>query len=110
MPEDGNQSQVRAIGDQLFDAWEEKQNRKSMLHGSLPAWIACILSLGAVLWQAAITSSDVSENRRRIEAIEAQQLTQSNDDRSVIDRLARIEAKLDVVAEAKGVPAQGGSR
>lgn len=103
MAEDGNQAQVRVIGEQMFDIWEDKQKRKSMLHGSLPAWIACVLSLGAVLWQAAITSSDVNENRRRIEAIEAQQLTQANDNRAVIDRLARIEAKLDVVAEAKGI-------
>lgn len=104
MPEDGNQTQTRVVGEQLFDIWEEKQKRKSMLQGSLPAWIACALSLMAVIWQAAITSGDVSENRRRIETLEAQQLLQANDSRAVIDRLARIEAKLDLVTDRKVPP------
>jgi len=96
--EDANQTQTRVIAEQIFTIWEEKQKRKSMLHGSLPAWVACALSLLAVIWQAAITSSNVEENRRRIEVVEAQLIQQATDNRGVIDRLARIEAKLDLLS------------
>lgn len=99
MADDGNTAQARVVGEQLFSIWEEKQKRKSLLHGSFPAWIACLLSLGLVLWQAAFVASDVEENRRRLEVVEAAQIAQAGDNRTVIDRLARIEAKLDLIGE-----------
>lgn len=93
--------QTRAVGEQLFSIWEAKQDRKSKLQGSLPAWAACALSVGTVLWQAAITSGNVEDNTRRVEQVEIELRSQQQDDRVVIERLARIEAKLDLISDVK---------
>jgi hypothetical protein len=95
---DGNDSQNRRIANQLFDVWEERRGSK-WLNGSAPAWIACALSLAAVLWNAAIISGNVAENTRRIDAVETEQQRAAGDSRQVIERMARIEAKLDIVLE-----------
>lgn len=95
---DANETQARRMANQLFDVWRERQGSK-WLNGSAPAWIACVLSLAAVLWNAAIISGNVAENTRRIDAIETEQKRAANDGRQVIERMARIEAKLDIVLE-----------
>ena len=95
---DGNASQTRAIAEQMFAAWSKDQESKERhIGGSLPAWIACALSLLAVVWNAAVISGDVADNRRRIEVVEAKQERGVADSHQVIDRLARIEAKLDIM-------------
>lgn len=99
---DPNEASARKIARQLFSIWSEEQEAKrSRLSGSLPAWIACVLSLAAVIWNAAVISGDVSENSRRIDKIEVEQQRQATDNRQIIERMARIEAKLDIVLEAK---------
>jgi hypothetical protein len=97
----GNETQVRAVAEQLFSTWAAKQElenkRRNLIYGSLPAWIACILSVIAVLWQAAITTQRVNENTRRVEQLEILQREQDRSDKATIQQLARIEAKVDLV-------------
>lgn len=101
-PLDGNESSTRKIAKQLFSIWQEEQEAKGRrLSGSLPAWIACVLSLGMLVWNGAVISSDVSESRRRIEALEIKQDQTAAASAQVIDRLARIEAKLDMMGGAR---------
>lgn len=102
---DANETQARRMANQLFDVWSERKEQKEQasgpkwIHGSAPAWVACLLSLGAVLWNAAIISQNVAENARRITAVEIEQQRAATDNRQVIERMARIEAKLDIVLE-----------
>lgn len=100
---DGNEVQAQIIAKRLFNVWKEEEaaTTKRSIGGSLPAWVACALSVATIIWGAAVISSDVSENRRRIETIEAEQLQQARDDQASRDRLARIEAKIDVLMGEK---------
>lgn len=85
---DGNETQSRVIAKQLFSVWAAEQDSRTRrwLNGSVPAWVACLLSVATLIWGAAVLASDVAENRRRIELVEADK---------VGERLARIETKLD---------------
>lgn len=100
-PPSGNETQVRAIADSLFDAWqanqEVKNKHRSLIYGSIPAWIACALSVLAVLWQAAITTQRVNENTRRIAQLEVSDQERSREDKATTQQLARIEAKMDLI-------------
>lgn len=71
----------------------------SILQGSLPAWIACVLSISCLIWQAAITTQKVNENNRRIMVLESGQQEQAKDNRDIGNRLASIEAKLDLMID-----------
>jgi hypothetical protein len=104
MTDNGNAAQTRALAKTLFDTWKAEQDlaqKPSRVGGSIPAWIACGLSIATLIWGAAVISSDVSENRRRIESLEVGQLQQARDDQASRDRLARIEAKIDVLMGEK---------
>lgn len=100
-PPDGNDTQVRAIADSLFTAWQANQDaenkRRNLIYGSIPAWVACALSVTAVLWQAAITTQRVNENTRRIAQLELNDQEQSREDKATTQQLARIEAKMDLI-------------
>lgn len=99
---DGNEAQNRAVARQLFSAWENEQERKIGKWGTaLPAWIACVLSIGVLIWNAAVISGEVAENTRRIEQIERERRQEAGDNRLMIERMARIEAKVDLILEAK---------
>lgn len=112
---DGNEAQNRIVIKQIFDAWaveqEAKANtegarvdeRRRIMLGSIPAWSACIIAVGGLVWSAAVLSGDISENRRRIEQVELDQKRQGETERGVIERMARIEAKLDIVLEGKSL-------
>lgn len=105
-PPNGNDAQVRAIADSLFDSWQANQDaenkRKSLIYGSIPAWVACALSITAVLWQAAITTQRVNENTRRVEVLERSDQERSREDKATTQQLARIEAKMDLIIDEKG--------
>lgn len=98
---DGNDAQIRAVANTLFDSWQAHQEvenkRKSLIYGSIPAWVACALSILAVLWQAAITTQRVNENTRRIVSLEANDAERSREDKATTQQLARIEAKMDLI-------------
>lgn len=99
---DGNESQNRKIADQLFTTWTEEQTRTAKRWaGSLPAWVACILSIGLLIWNAAVISVNVAQNTRRIDQIEANERQNDGDNRQLIDRMARIEAKVDIIIAEK---------
>ena len=69
---DGNESQNRIIAEQLFTVWTNEQTRTTRRWtGSMPAWIACVLSIGLLIWNAAVISGNVAQNTRRIDQIEA---------------------------------------
>lgn len=97
---DGNQSQVRVIVNQLLDEQEVRQaSSRGRFAASVPAWIACALSLATMIYIAGGLGSTVNSNTRRIEKIEAVQAQQTRDDIGRSDRLARIEAKVDLLVE-----------
>jgi hypothetical protein len=99
---DGNETQARTVAKQLFSVWaKEQEGRTIRKYGSLPAWVACALSLSAVIWNAAVISGDVAENARRIDRLEVDQRQQARDNSQVIERMARIEAKLDLILEER---------
>lgn len=93
---DGNESQVRAIADQLgrqmFEQWKREQeaDRRPLSLTSITSAAALAISAGTMIWQAAITTQRVNENTRRIEKIEA-----FGFDRN----FARLEAKVDLLIE-----------
>lgn len=103
---DGNNTQIRAVADQLFDSWQAHQEaeskRKTLIYGAIPAWVACALSITAVLWQAAITTQRVNENTRRVEQLERSDQERSREDKATTQQLARIEAKMDLIIDEKG--------
>jgi hypothetical protein len=97
---DGNEAQNRKIANQLFDAWtegEESNRKRRILVGSIPAWVACVLSIGLLVWNAAVISGNVADNTRRITQIEADQRDAGRANSNMIDRMARIEAKIDII-------------
>ena len=100
---DGNESQARKMARQLFAIWTEEQESKAKKpsYGALPAWTACVLSVGALIWNAAIITGDVNDTRRRVETLEVKQDQTVADRGQVIDRLARIEAKLDLMGDGQ---------
>jgi hypothetical protein len=89
---DGNNEQTRIVAEQLFTVWETRQqgSLKKFVSGSVPAWIACFLSLGGLVWNAAVISRDVAQNTEDIK-----ELKQGN----VGERLVRIETKIDQLTE-----------
>jgi uncharacterized protein YlxW (UPF0749 family) len=105
-PANGNDAQVRAIADSLFDSWQANQDaenkRRTLIYGSIPAWVACALSITAVLWQAAITTQQVAETTRRVEQLERSDQEQSREDKATTQQLARIEAKMDLIINERG--------
>lgn len=109
MPEslDGNQEQVRRVARQIIEAYKDERDHDEAAKkhppfaASIPAWGGLFVSLGTIVFGAAFVLGDVDENSRRISAIESEQRTQANDNRQVIERMARIEAKLDIVLEGK---------
>jgi hypothetical protein len=97
---DGNAAQNRIIAEQLFDIWEERQRGvRSRFTASIPAWIACAFSLATLVWGAGTLTGDIADNTRRIEVVEVVQGQQHRDNQVERDRLARIEAKVDLLIE-----------
>lgn len=98
---DGNESQIRTVADSLFDAWQSRaaaeQKRQRLIYGSIPAWVACALSVTAVLWQAAVTTQRVNDNDRRIIQLEVDLREYGRENKAMTQQLARIEAKMDLV-------------
>lgn len=98
--EDGNRSQNRIIAEQMFDVWEARQSSsRSRFTASVPAWIACALSLATLIWGAGTLSGQVNRNTNDIRDLKAVQAQQSSENAARSDRLARIEAKVDVLLE-----------
>ena len=96
----GDNAQVRKIADQLYDAWADRQDKpRANLWSVLPAWIACILSIGTMLWQVAVTTQRVNDNNRRIIQLESDVREQASKSNVINERLARIEAKLDLMVK-----------
>lgn len=99
---DGNEAQTRRMAQQMFEAWESQSGkRNARLAGSVPAWLGVIVSLCTILWAAAFVAGDVDENRRRIDKLEAEVRLQSANNQQVLERLASIEAKLDLITEER---------
>lgn len=102
MSDPANEAQLTTIGNQLFDIWEVRQAAKqSKLRGSWPAWAAFGLSIGAIVWAGGGHQRQIAENTRRIEAVETRQSQQTTDSQQVLERLASIEAKLDLMTEER---------
>lgn len=103
---DGNEEQAQRVARLMVEAFRQQPEpfelpERGKWHASAPAWIAVALSVGTALWSAAVSSSNVNNNTRRIEALEAERAQAAAADTRVIERLARIEAKLDLVTEGK---------
>lgn len=105
-PVPGNESNatvVRAIADQLFETWQLKQQqyekKRNLWLGSLPAWMALVLSALALLWNAAVISARVGDNTRRIDQLEVDRRQEIVDSKESAAALARIESKVDLMRE-----------
>ena len=97
-----NDAQAQRVARLMADAFKaDTQPQTSRWVGSAPAWIALLVSLAGIVWQAAVTTGRVNDNTRRVEQVERDQRAQQADSRVVIERLARIEAKLDLITETK---------
>ena len=106
MTDPANEVQARKIAKQLFDTWKAEQDlesgpTKGFLGGSWPTWAAIALSIGAIVWAGGGQQRQNDEQDRRIAAIEARQLQQATDAQQVLQRLASIEAKLDLITEER---------
>lgn len=103
MPDDAldpNRSQVRIIAEQMLEVWDTRQeSKRSRFTASVPAWIACALSLSTLIYVAGGMGATVNSNTNRIDKLEAVQVQQTRDDIDRSDRLARIEAKVDLLVE-----------
>ncbi len=98
----GDEAQLTTISNQLFDVWEARQAAKqSKLRGSWPAWAAFGLSIGAIVWAGGSHQRQIADNTRRIEAVEDDQRKNTTDGQKVLERLASIEAKLDLITEER---------
>ena len=60
-----------------------------------------ILSIGLLIWNAAVISGNVADNTRRITQLESDKRESETDTRGLIDRMARIEAKIDIIVGEK---------
>jgi hypothetical protein len=60
-----------------------------------------VLSICLLIWNAAVISGSVAQNTRRIDQIEANERQSDGDNRQMIDRMARIEAKVDIIIAEK---------
>lgn len=98
MSDVGNAEMVRAVADQLYDAWEARQGKK---HASWPAWLGVGLSVAALIFGAGVLRSDVATATNRIEKLEVRADGQDRMTGSTNDRLARIETKLDLALEKR---------
>lgn len=97
---DGNRSMTRVIAEQMFDVWNARQSSlRSRFTASIPAWIACALSLVVLIWGAGMLAGQVNRNTNDIRDLKAAQAQQAAEDQVTRDRLARIEAKVDVLIE-----------
>lgn len=102
MTDPANEAQARIIAKQLFDVWKTEQEAKqSKVPGSWPAWLALALSTGALIWAGGGHQWQITDNTRRIKAVEDRQDAQATGDQQVLQRLASIEAKLDLITEER---------
>lgn len=102
MTDPANEAQARIIAKQLFDVWKaEEAEKQSKVPGSWPAWLALVLSAGALIWAGGGHQWQITDNTRRIEAVEDSQARQATDNQQVLQRLASIEAKLDLITEER---------
>lgn len=102
---EGDQAQIRLIAQQLVKAAvievrQDEESRMADSKSNIPTFTAVaalILSLGSIIYGAAIQSARIDENRRRVEALE-QRNDRINEAIARIDsRTASIEAKLQIL-------------
>lgn len=97
---DGNAAQTRLIARQIASAIiAEQASTRSRFTASVPAWIACAMSMATLIWGAGTLSSQVNRNTNDIRDLKAVQSQRDTGDQQVRDRLARIEAKVDLLVE-----------
>lgn len=102
MSDTGNAAQVRAVADQLFAAWEAKQEQKGeRQRASWPAWLGLLLGAISIVFAAGALRSDVAAAAVKIEKLEQRADGQDAAAKQVTDRLARIETKLDLALERR---------
>lgn len=109
---EGDKAQVRLIAEQLVraaiievrkDEEHQMDDRKgSATITTICAVIALFLSVGSLIYGAAIQAARIDENRRRVEALE-QRNDRINEAIARIDsRTASIEAKLQILIPDRG--------
>jgi hypothetical protein len=97
--------QIKAILNQAFDVWaakrdEEDAKRKQeeklrVLGGSIPAWVACVLSILGIVMLAGGTNQRVNDTERRVGSLEVRDNQRQQDYATILARLGNIEGKLD---------------
>lgn len=97
---DGNDVAVRAIAQTLFDTWKAEQEidqKRRVFGGSIPAWVACGLSIVGIVMLAGGTNQKVNDNIRRIDTLEASDREQNREATTTAAKLSTIEGKLDIL-------------
>jgi len=97
------------LANELWDAWAAKHKENvRWWTGSLPTWISLIGVLFMGVWTAAILHSQVNENTRSIQLLREQDRSQTIDNKDLLTRTTRIEAKLDVLMGVGSTPTPRG--
>ena len=102
MSDPGNAAQVRVVAEQLFEIWKSEQAKEGVKQrASWPAWLGVVLAVGGIVFSAGGRSSDMAAANTRIEKLEHRADGLEREKAQILDRLARIETKLDVVLEQR---------
>jgi hypothetical protein len=62
---------------------------------ALPAWFGLVLSLGGLVYSAGVIGARVDEHSRTLAIMQADSKAASNDRGGIMERLGRIDTKLD---------------
>lgn len=105
---DGNEEQNNRAAEHLLAVWDAKREREAKekprgvdWKGSLPAWFALAISLGTLIWNAAVVTQRVDQNATRIQRFEAAGLDSA---------IARLESKVDILIEDRSRELNSGGR
>ncbi len=103
MPSSGNEAQVRAIAEQLFETWKADQDRaakenRRWFGGNIAGWLGALAVLVSAIAVGAKTHDLANDANARSIANERSIASMKAD---TSDRLARIETKIDLLMETR---------
>lgn len=102
MTDPGNAAQVRAVAEQLFDVWRAEQASEGhKRRASWPAWIGVALAIVGLIFSAGMVRTEMATATTRIDKLEQRADARDAAEKAMMDRLARIETKLDLALEER---------
>lgn len=102
MTDPGNAAQVRAVAEQLFDVWRAEQASEGQKQrASWPAWIGVGIAVVGLIFSAGMVRTEMATATTRIDKLEQRADARDAAEKAMMDRLARIETKLDMALEER---------